>query len=288
MNVWGGSAGLEFAKLGSMKFLMLFLCICGLIAFVACNMPFGKEDPVVVSVGSAKLHLSEIQKLAPEWDSWNNQERLKFLENWIDEETMYQEAVENGTDKDPVLSMQIEQAVRKMVVDQFLENFADTMVVSDAEKIDYYHAHQDKFLRGKTYVFGAFIFFKDWASADQYYRGHKNLKYDSLPSEHYLIKRIETFDSATVSPDSCLIPDIYEVEVGKLSPMKVCGGALKMAVVTARLDSADVLPFEAVAEDVATQAWLEHRAKVMDKLKKEWKTERPIFSQTDVFSKKDQ
>ena len=63
---------------------------------------------------------------------------------------------------------------------------------------------------------------------------------------------------------------------------------LKMAVVTARLDSADVLPFEAVAEDVATQAWLEHRAKVMDKLKKEWKTERPIFSQTDVFSKKDQ
>jgi hypothetical protein len=287
LNVWGGSAGLEFAKLGSMKFLMRFLCICGLIAFVACNMPFGKEDPVVVSVGSAKLHLSEIQKLAPEWDSWNNQERLKFLENWIDEETMYQEAVENGTDKDPVLSMQIEQAVRKMVVDQFLENFADTMVVGDAEKIDFYHAHPELFLRGKTSISGALIFFRDWQSGDQYYRGHKNLKYDSLPGPHYLIKKIETFESVTETPDSCMITSFDSVEVGMLTKMKYCGGALKIAVVTSKLDSADVLPYEEVAEEVGTQAWLVHRAEVMDRLKKEWKMERPIFSKTDVFSEKE-
>jgi hypothetical protein len=69
--------------------------------------------------------------------------------------------------------------------------------------------------------------------------------------------------------------------------MKVCSGALKMVVVTQKLDSADVLPYDEVAETVATQAWLEHRKTVRERLKKEWKMSRPIFSQTDVFSKKD-
>lgn len=250
-------------------------------------MPFSKEDPVIVSVGESKLLQSDVVKMAPDWESWNDQQRLKFLERWIDEETVYQEAIQNGTDKDPELSLQIEQTIRKMVVDHFLQSFADTMIVSDAEKNDFYREHSEQFLRGKTMVSGALIFFKDWQAADLYYKGHKNSVYDSLPAMHYLVKKIEAFDSLTVTPDSCMIPDIHTATIGKLSPMKFCGGALKMAVVTSRLDSADVLPYEDVAEEVTSLAWLEHRARVMDRLRKEWKMERPIFSKTNVFSEKD-
>ena len=60
-----------------------------------------------------------------------------------------------------------------------------------------------------------------------------------------------------------------------------------MYVVTQKLDSADVLPYEEVVETVSTQAWLEHRKMVRDRLKKEWKNSRPIFSQSNVFSEKD-
>jgi len=67
--------------------------------------------------------------------------------------------------------------------------------------------------------------------------------------------------------------------------MKACEGALKIAVVVKRLDSADVLPFEEVAEDVRTRAWLEHQKIVLDRLKKEWKSSRPIFMKTNVFEK---
>lgn len=270
-----------------MNFLLRVLCVAGVLLLASCNLPFNGDDPVVVSVGSSKLYLSDIRKQAPEWDSWDDQNRVKFLERWIDEETMYQEAVENGVDKDPVLALQIEETVRKMVVDHFLQGFADTMIVSDAEKIDYYHNHQNEFLRGRTTVSGAIVYFRDWQAGDLYYKGHKNTKFDSVPAPHYLVKKIETFDSLDVSPDSCLIPDISMVEVGTISPLKACGGALKIAVVTSRLDSADALPFEDVVEDVSTRVWLEHRNKVMSRLKKEWKMERPIFSKTDVFSEKD-
>ena len=84
-----------------------------------------------------------------------------------------------------------------------------------------------------------------------------------------------------------MIPSIKDVELGKLSPMKYCGGALKMAVVVSRLDSADVLPYAEVAEDVAARTWVEHQKSVLSRLKKEWKNARPIFSQMNVFSEKD-
>lgn len=264
-------------------------CAVGLIALVlcACDLPFGKNDAVVVSVGERKLTESEVRRMAPEWDSWDDRARLSFLEHWINEETIYQEAVANNALKDSLLQRQIEQTTRKMIVDYFLQSFADTMMVGDAERLDYYTNHPELFLRGKTMVSGALIYFKDWQSADQYYKGHKNTVYDSMPNPHYLVKKIETFDSVTVTPDSCMIPSITEATLGKLSVMKVCGGALKMAVVVSRLDSADVLPYAEVAADVADRAWVEHQKAVMDRLKKEWKKARPIFSQMDVFSGKE-
>ena len=246
-----------------MKFWQFLLTLCLLVLFVGCDAPFGKDDPVVVSVGDSKLRESEIRRIAPEWDSWTDREKLAFLEHWIDEETIYQEAVSAGMLNEITLQEQIRRTERKMTVDYFLQSFADTMIVGDAERLDYYSSHPELFLRGRTLIKGAILYFKDWQNADQYYKGHKKLVYDSLPAQHWLVKKIETFDSASVSPDTCLIPSIKDVELGKLSPMKVCGGALKMAVVVSRLDSADVLPYAEVAEDVADRAWVEHQKEVL-------------------------
>lgn len=242
---------------------------------------------MVVSVGDTKLYESDIRAMAPEWDNWDDREKLAFLNHWINEETIYQEAIKTGFTDDSLLQSQIQATVRKLTVDYFLQSFADTMMVGDAERMDYYTSHPDLFVRGKTIASGAILSFKEWGAANTYYRGHKDLVYDAMPNPHYLVKKIETFDSVTVSPDSCILPSLSEASVGKITPMKACGGALKMAVVVSRLDSADVLPYAEVAEDVAARAWVEHQKVVMDRLKKEWKNARPIFSKINVFSEKD-
>lgn len=269
-----------------MKFIAPILTALFLVSLVACDFPWSKEDPVVVSVGSKKLNMSQISRQAPEWDNWDDATRLSYLEHWIDEETIYQEAVDAGFDKNEELVAQMEETIRKMIVDRFLQSYADTMMLGDGEKLDYYHAHTDRYVRGKTTISGALIHFKDWQAADLYYKGHKAQKYDSLPSMHYLIKSIVPFDSVSETPDSCTIPDIRTAAIGQITPMKYCGGSLKIAVVLSRLDSADILPYEEVAEDVANLAWVEHKRRVMDDLKKQWKNKRPIFSQMDVFTEK--
>lgn len=267
-----------------MMYFTRFLCFFVLACLFACS---SSDDPVVVSVGSTKLYLSEIRAKAPQWDSWGDRDRLAFLEHWIDQEIIYQEAEAKGMLEDTTLKQQIETMARKMTVDYFLQTFTDSMLVTDAEKLDFYKSHPEYFTRGKTRISGAVLHFAEWKNADTYYRGHKNTTFDSVPSNHYLVKKSVPFDSVDVSPDSCLISKMNEVPAGHLSQMKLCGGVWKIAVVTNLLDSSDVLPFEEVGEDVETRAWLEHQQVILERLKKEWKSSRPIFMKTNVFTEKD-
>lgn len=280
----GRSLGRFFSKLATMRNFICFLCLFVVMSFVACS---SGDDPVIVSVGSTKLYLSEIRTMAPEWDAWGDKDRLAFLEHWIDQEIIYQEAKDNGILEDTVLAQQIESMTRKITVDYFLQSFTDSMLVTDAEKLDFYKAHPEYFVRGKTVASGAILYFAEWKNGDTYYRTHKNVVFDSVPTSHYLVKKIVMFDSVDVTPDSCALPTLQDVAVGHISPLRVCGGALKIAMITSREDSASVLPFEKVGVDVETRAWLEHQQVVLDRLKKEWKSSRPIFMKTNVFSKKE-
>lgn len=282
----------NFLHYGAMNSLVRILCVFSLLFLAACDFSFGKfsfgkEDPVIVSVGSTKLTQSMVHKLVPQWDSLDDHAKLAFLEHWIDEEVIYQEATDANITNDSVLSAQIESTVRKMVVDYYLQTFADTMMVGDAEKLNYYQEHQDSYLRGKTTVSGAVLRFASWANADAYYREMKSRAFNKVPAEHPLVAEIFPFDTVDVSPDTCLIQDVATFPVGKLSTMRYCGGSLKMAVVTERLDSAEVRPYMEVAEDVSNLVWLEHKNRVMERLKKEWKMKRPIFSKTPVFTEKE-
>ena len=250
-------------------------------------MPFGKDDPVVVSVGKVNLTKSKLLRMVPQWESLDDRTRLAFLEHWIDEEVIYQEATDAGVLSDSILSGQIESTVRKLVVDYYLQSFADTMMVGDAEKLNYYQNHRNDYLRGRTSVSGAILYFKTWANADAYYKEMKSRAFNVVPSENPLISEIVKFDTVVVSPDTCMIQDVKTFPVGKLSVMRYCGGALKMAIVTERLDSAEVRPYKDVAEDVSNLVWIDHRNTVLERLKKEWKMKRPIFSKTHVFSEKE-
>ncbi|MCF0216276.1 MAG: hypothetical protein HUK21_07365 [Fibrobacteraceae bacterium] len=259
---------------------------------VSCNAPFGDEDPVVVSVGDSRLTLSQIKSRIPEWDSWNDRSKLGFLQHWIDEETIYQEALESGVMEDSSLNVQLEAMTRKLIVDHFLHTFADTIMVGDGEKIDYYNKHKDMYLRGKTTYSGAVLAFSDWKNALAFYKRVKDSVFTVVPDSAQMasvagLKKVEVMDDVEGKPDSCLAPDFEAAKVGKLQPMKLCKGAIRMYVITQRLDSADTRPYEEVAEDVRMETWLEHKNVVMERLMKQWKTERPIFYKTGVFKEKE-
>ena len=275
--------GPEFAKFVAMKSVIRILLALGFVFLAGCKT----KDPLIVTVGDSKLRQSEIYTYAPDWDSWGDRERILFLQHWIDEELVYQQAVKSGALKDSALIRMIERTKRKIVADYYMQTFLDTMIVSDVEKIDFYHKNKDLYLNGKTSVSGAILSFADWKSAVLYYKEFKNTKFESIPPNHRLIKRMREFDGVDRTPDPCMIPSIRKVVVGRITPMKVCDGAAKIAVVTNRLDSADARPLDEVIEDVSMQAWVEHQNTVVKRLKDEWKTGIPIITKMNVFSEKE-
>ncbi|WP_405324283.1 hypothetical protein [Fibrobacter sp.] len=277
------SVGFEFAKFVAMKSLIHILLVFCLALIAACK----SEDPVIVTVGDSKLHQSEIYTYAPDWDSWGDNERILFLQHWIEEELVYQQAVKNGALKDSALVRMLERTKRKIIADYYMQTFLDTMMVSDGEKIDFYHKNQNLYLNGKTTVSGAILSFADWKSAVIYYKEFKNTKFESIPPNHRLVKRMREFDGVDKTPDPCMIPSIRGAVVGRITPMKVCDGAAKIAVVTSRLDSADARPLDEVIEDVSMQAWVEHQKVVLKRLKDEWKTGIPIITKMNVLSEKE-
>ena len=277
------SLGLEFAKFVAMKSLIRILLVFSLVLMAGCKT----KDPVIVTVGDSKLHQSELYMYAPDWDSWGDRERILFLQHWIEEELVYQQAVKAGALKDSVLIRMIERTKRKIVADYFMQTFLDTMIVSDVEKIEFYHKNQNLYLNGKTSVSGAILTFADWKSAVLYYKEFKNTKFESIPPNHRLVKRMREFDGVDMTPDPCMIPSSRRAVVGRITPMKVCDGAAEIAVVTNRLDSADARPLDEVIEDVSMQAWMEHQNVVLKRLKDEWKTGIPIITKINVFSEKE-
>ncbi len=274
---------IEFSKFEPMKSLIRILLVVSLVLMAACKL----EDPVIVAVGDSKLRQSEIYTYAPDWDSWGDHERILFLQHWIDEELVYQQAVKNGVLNDSALIRMIERTRRKLVADYYMQTFLDTMMVSDVEKIDFYNKNSNLYLNGKTTVSGAILSFADWKSAVLYYKEFKNTKFESIPPNHRLIKRMREFDGVDRTPDPCMIPSIRQALVGRITPMKVCDGAAKIAVVTNRLDSADARPLDEVIEDVSMQAWVEHQNMVIKRLKDEWKTGIPIITKTKILSEKE-
>jgi len=275
--------GFEFSKFEPMKSLIRILLGFSLVMMAACKL----EDPVIVTVGDSKLRQSEIYTYAPDWDTWSGHERVLFLQRWIDEELVYQQAVKNGALNDSALIRMIERTRRKLVADYYMQTFLDTMMVSDVEKIDFYNKNTNLYLNGKTTVSGAILSFADWKSAVLYYKEFKNTKFESIPPNHRLIKRMREFDGVDRTPDPCMIPSIRSAVVGRITPMKVCDGAAKIAVVTNRLDSADARPLDEVIEDVSMQAWVEHQNRVIKRLKDEWKTGIPIITKTNALSEKE-
>ena len=266
-----------------MKSLIRILLAFSLLLIAACKL----EDPVIVAVGDSKLRQSDVYRYAPDWDSWGDNERVLFLQHWIEEELVYQQAVKSGALNDSVLVSLLERTQRKLVADYYMQTFLDTMMVSDVEKIDFYHKNKHLYLNGKTTVSGAILSFADWKSAVLYYKEFKNTKFESIPPNHRLIKRMREFDDVDRTPDPCMIPSIHRGVVGRITPMKVCDGAAKIAVITNRLDSADARPLDEVIEDVSTQAWVEHQNVVLKRLKDEWKTGIPIITKTKILSEKE-
>ena len=119
------------------------------LAFALSCAP-NEEDPIVARVGGEVLTVEELQSQFPSGSGPLEAEaRLRFVQSWVQQELLYQEALERRLDRNARVQEHIEQARRDLLVAALLDReFEDREVkITDEAVSSYYFGHQEDFKR---------------------------------------------------------------------------------------------------------------------------------------------
>lgn len=125
--------------------------LCGLatvcLLFWACG---DKREPVIAKVDGAKLTLQDLYAEIPEYyqNSVTFEQKLQFVDRWINSEVLYQEAVRRGLQRDVLLREKIRVAEKTILITELIQReLQDRVQVTEEEADEYYQAHLDDFIR---------------------------------------------------------------------------------------------------------------------------------------------
>ena len=106
------------------------------------------EGPVVARVGDATLTVAQLHNQVPDSEMADAQRRL-YVDNWVQRQLLYQEALVREIDRTPRVRQLVEQARRDLVIATFVDDlFDDRQIdVSENDVEQYYHHHADDFRR---------------------------------------------------------------------------------------------------------------------------------------------
>jgi parvulin-like peptidyl-prolyl isomerase len=132
---------------------MLRLLLCaGFLA--ACSSPL--EEAVVARVEEAVLTAADLENLLPADLGVGEEEadRAQFVERWVEEQLLYQEALNRRLDQQPRTQQLLEQARRDLLVAALLnaEFEGQDTQVSEATIQQYYAENREDFRRAKPEV----------------------------------------------------------------------------------------------------------------------------------------
>jgi len=104
---------------------------------------------ILVSVGKGALTLEKLNKDLPSsMQPEISQEQVSgYIQQWIEIELIYQEALRSGLDSDRELKEELEEAKRELIVQKYLEKYLSGVEnVTEAEARGYYDENRDSYI----------------------------------------------------------------------------------------------------------------------------------------------
>lgn len=112
-----------------------------------------QTDPVVARVDDATLTVTTLADQIPGTDL-GSQERRAYVERWLQQEILYQEALDQGVAENAFVRRLIEQATRDLVVAAYIdETFENASIdVTDQDVGNQFHLNSDRYTRDEPEI----------------------------------------------------------------------------------------------------------------------------------------
>jgi peptidyl-prolyl cis-trans isomerase C len=135
------SAKLKWAHQGAVLFVFTLLVLSN----PGCHSK-GESAQMAAKVGNAVLTREEVQKRMT-LEGLNSDRENEFIENWIDEELLVQEARRQGIEKTDELKWEMEKIEKQYVINQLVEKtFSEKIKLNDSNISDFYEKNKSLFL----------------------------------------------------------------------------------------------------------------------------------------------
>ncbi len=122
----------------------IFFIILIVVFNTACNI--GSEgDEVVARVENSVLTNEELNRRII-WKGLRDDQKRKYVEDWINRELLYKEALQQNLEKTPDLKLEIEQVKKEFLINRLVDKiFAEKIKITDQEIESYYNKNQNLF-----------------------------------------------------------------------------------------------------------------------------------------------
>jgi len=120
-----------------------------ILTLLACEKSDEKPKEILVSVGNGYLTLERIQSDIPfSIKKRVTQENVNnYIQQWIETELVYQEALNQGMDEDPELLIAIDKAKKNFLVNKYLSTYLEENSVElETEALEYYEENKDSYV----------------------------------------------------------------------------------------------------------------------------------------------
>jgi parvulin-like peptidyl-prolyl isomerase len=142
--------------------LLLLLLLLG--SSIYCSRK--SKEIYLARVDSRYLRLEDIYGGGGETPSPSSLQ--DYVSNWVDDELIYIQASKLRLDNDPQVKRQIEESVKQILVNAYIEKFIDPKIsVSEREIEDYFATHHNEFVRERDEIHLRHILVHDEAKAKE-------------------------------------------------------------------------------------------------------------------------
>jgi len=145
------------------KFLIAIVFLVFII--FSCNKNEQESNKVIVRIRNEKLTLDMLREMIPvENPGQLTYEQIQnYIQRWMDQELMYQEAIKQGIRKDnEELKKILKNAEKTYIVDTLLDSLLSREVnISEQEMLEYYEENKDNFVNEKLEIRALHILVED-------------------------------------------------------------------------------------------------------------------------------
>jgi len=264
---------------GGMPFALV---VC--MALAACSGDSGKKtengaEKVYATVNEAKLTETGLRALVP-GDFYNTltpEHKKEIIQEWINNELLYQEAIRQKIDSDPEIARIIENSRRTLVSNELLERNLNSVSAPDDKQLqDYFESHKKNFILPDREYKIRFASFDNRRDAEEFWR-----KVKSKGGFSELAADMSRDPSAAKGGDlGSISEDMVEPEVWdaigntvkkyglvKISdPFRMASGVYACVIVDEMYEAGSVKSFESVREQVRDMYMVEKREEARKEL----------------------